>query len=148
MRIIDLMKTDVVTLSPSDTVAAARGEMARQHFRHVPIVERGELVGMVSEGDLRGATREDLELRAIMTSPVASLAPNASVRQAANLLRGRKIGCVPIVEDGKLVGIVTETDLLELVSRGPAAVRDRLGRRGHGSPSVAAARSRGIRRGP
>jgi acetoin utilization protein AcuB len=52
-----------------------------------------------------------------MTAPVATAAPDTTVREAANLLRGRHIGCLPIVEDGRLVGIVTVADLLDLLAR-------------------------------
>ena len=53
-----------------------------------------------------------------MTSPAVTASPRMTLRQAANLLRGRTIGCLPVVEGGKLVGILTTTDLLELIGRG------------------------------
>jgi acetoin utilization protein AcuB len=53
-----------------------------------------------------------------MTSPVVTARPETTLRQAANLLRGRTIGCLPVLEEGRLLGIVTTTDLLELIGRG------------------------------
>jgi acetoin utilization protein AcuB len=77
-----------------------------------------------------------------MTSPAITCSPDLTLRQAANLLRGRTMGCLPILEDGKIVGIVTTTDLLEMIGTGierpvPKARRWILKDRGPGRKPVA-----------
>jgi acetoin utilization protein AcuB len=87
---------------------------------HLLVEKDREIVGVVSERDLGGTK---LAARAgvvadVMTENVVTASPEATIRQAANLLRGRSIGCLPVVEEGRAVGIVTTTDLLELIGRG------------------------------
>lgn len=78
------------------------------------------MVGVVSDRDLQalGSYRQVQSVEDAMTAPAVTARPDMTLRQAANLLRGRTIGCLPVVEDGELVGILTTTDLLELVGRG------------------------------
>lgn len=99
-----------------------------------------DVVGIVSERDLHGigeARLADKTVGDVMTATVISARPTMTVRKAANLLRGHSIGCLPVLEAGRLVGIVTTTDLLELIGRGverPVAASRRwtLGRK-HGA---------------
>jgi CBS domain-containing membrane protein len=126
------MTKKVFTLRNDKKLIAAKDIMEWGHFRHVPVVNvKGEVVGMVSHRDLLAASLSsignkitDLDrkvhlwavpLQTVMRSPVTTVAPETSVRQAASIMRSRKIGCLPVVEGGKLVGILTDHDLLRVV---------------------------------
>ncbi len=115
MRIANLMTRDPVTVGPHDTLAKVDALMKRHHFRRMPVVEGDALVGFLTERDLTahsttlGVTRVD----AIMRVPVMTLDPEASVEEAARLMLRNKIGGLPIVERGRLVGILTASDVLK-----------------------------------
>lgn len=141
MRLRDLMKHPVHTVAPSDSAGHARQLMRQYDIRHLPVVEGKAIVGLLAQRDLLLAA-DDVKVEIVMSRDVAALPPDATAREAANLLRGRKVGCVPVVEKGQLVGMVSEMDLLELVSRPVAAVQGH-DRRDQGSTAVTHARSRG-----
>ena len=97
--------------------------------RHFPVVEDDELVGVVSQRDLYRASLgtvmqygekaqraflESVAVKEVMADPI-SISPDATVRDAARLMMEHKIGCLPVLEDSRLVGIVTETDMLQVV---------------------------------
>jgi acetoin utilization protein AcuB len=87
---------------------------------HLVVQKDRQIVGVVSERDLGGGK---LAARAgvvadVMTENVVTADPEMTIRQAANLLRGRSIGCLPVVDEDRAVGIVTTTDLLDLLGRG------------------------------
>ena len=119
-----IMTTDVVTIAPTDTVADARRLMTEHRFSHLPVVEGdGRLVGLVTLTDVLAATdshlREDgripeseTRIAAMMVTDVATIDERASLRQAALYIERHRIGCLPVVTDGKLVGIVTDTDFV------------------------------------
>jgi CBS domain-containing protein len=123
MRLRDIMSVGVVTVGPEQTVKAASTEMRRHGIRHLVVVDRGRVVGIVSERDLGERKGSELRgsgtVRDLMTAgqPV-SASPATTLRQAANLMRGHTIGCLLVVEKGKLVGLVTTTDLLDQLGRG------------------------------
>lgn len=124
----DLMTDEVVTFSPRDNLADLADRMADEHIRHAPIVDReGELVGLVTERDLArfaffdspdtplSVEREVLgtrRVREIMGTEVDTLEPDAPLREAAEMLLENKIGCVPVVEGRRVVGIITEADFV------------------------------------
>jgi CBS domain-containing protein len=124
MRLQDIMSTDVKTVTPSVTVATARSLMRLDGIHHLLVVEDRRIVGVVSDRDLGGrvsARRGEGGATAVadvMSEDVVSVPADATVRQAANLMRGRGIGCLAVVDDSKPIGIVTITDLLELIGRG------------------------------
>lgn len=104
------MRRPVITILPQATAAGALGLMRRGKFRHLPVVDaRGKLVGVVSDRDLG---RSASSVGEVMTRDVVTVQPSTDIRQAARLMRERKIGCLPVVEDGRLVGILTEADVL------------------------------------
>jgi acetoin utilization protein AcuB len=111
-----IMTTPAVTAPPTLTVAAARRLMERSRIRHLPVVEAGLLVGIVSERDLRGAPGEAVPLREIMRSPVFVLSPDTSIRHAARVFRQRKIGAMPVLEGREVVGMVSVVDVLRILS--------------------------------
>ena len=124
----DLMTEEVVTFSPLDNLADLADRMADEHIRHAPIVDReGDLVGLVTERDLArfafadspdaplSVERDVLgrkRVREIMGTEIDTLEPDASLREAAELLLENKIGCIPIVEGSRVVGILTEADFV------------------------------------
>lgn len=124
MIIEEIMKTDVATLLPTDTIADAIALMEARKIRHIPIVtQEGHLEGLVTVAKLREATPsifhanehpEDLKkpLDSIMEKNVITGHPLDFVEEAAGLFYEHKISCIPIIHDRKLAGIVTETDLL------------------------------------
>ena len=124
----EIMIPNVLTLQPSSTVADARDLMATQHIHHIPVLdENAQLVGLVSQTDVlvashaalqtRGGTgdaEQDVALGDIMTTDVATVSPQTGLRQAAIFLSEHKYGCLPVVDEGKLVGIVTDTDFISV----------------------------------
>jgi acetoin utilization protein AcuB len=113
------MKTGVETISLDQSAEAALNRMRRARIRHLVVRDRDKIVGIISERDIKGlgSFRHVESVEEVMSSPAVTASPDMSLKQAANLLRGRTIGCLPVLEQGKLVGIVTTTDLLELIGR-------------------------------
>ena len=120
-----IMSTDLVTLAPSGTLAEARELMQEHRIHHIPVVDdSGDLVGLVTLTNVLAATdsvlREtdnrihasDIRIEDVMVTEVATVDRNASLRQAALFLEKHRIGCLPVIEDGKLCGIITETDFV------------------------------------
>jgi acetoin utilization protein AcuB len=116
LTVRDVMVTNPVTVRPHETARHAYQLMRDHRFRHLPVVEDGQLVGILSDRDLRPVLLSPTLARArvgeLMSEDLTTVAPEALVEEAASLLVVKKIGCLPVVADGRLVGIVTETDLL------------------------------------
>ena len=121
------MERDVTTLAPDECLDLAEDVMALGRIRHLPVLQDGRVVGIVSHRDLlaAGLSRardfdgeqrrtflKAVEVREVMTRDVATLPPDATLEAAAALMLVRKISCIPIVRDEILVGLVTDTDLL------------------------------------
>jgi CBS domain-containing protein len=126
LTIDDLMTHDVVTLSEDENLAVGDDLLKRYHIRHLPVVRNGRLVGLVSHRDLIRAlarqagsgTRHPIWAKDVMTRNVETLSPVCSVREAVDKMLDHKFGCLPVVDDdGQLVGIITETDLVRLAGR-------------------------------
>jgi acetoin utilization protein AcuB len=120
MRLREIMSTRVETISPRESAQAALGRMRRARIRHLVVVDGQRIVGVLSERDIAalGSLRQVETVEDVMSGPAVTCSPSTTLRQAANLLRGRTIGCLPLVEEGKTVGIVTTTDLLDLIGAG------------------------------
>ncbi len=119
LSVRDVMSTDLVTVGPAEPARRAYEIMRDRRIRHLPVMAEGRLVGVLSDRDLRpvllspglgGATVGEL-----MSETLTTIAPDAPVEDAASLLVVKKIGCLPVVERERLVGIVTETDLLAVL---------------------------------
>ncbi len=138
VHVRDIMTTKVFTIQPTKHLRAVEEIMKWAHVRHVPVVDdHGRLVGIVSHRDLMGAAISTLqvrisevernqhtaaiEVRHMMHHPTATIGPDERVQRAAHLMRSLKIGCLPVLEDQHLVGIVTEADLLHIVEELPDA---------------------------
>lgn len=125
------MKTELVTLGATEKLReAVRLELQRK-IRHIPIVDAdGKLVGIVTDRDIKRAlpspltgslareeydsVLDETELQKVMTRDPASVPPDATLAEAVQLMFEKKIGGLPVVENGKLVGIFTQTDALSL----------------------------------
>lgn len=109
------MSQHPVTISPSDTLASARAKMQAGHFRRLPVVDDGQLVGMVTDRDIRGHAGIEARTRVnmVMTAPAITASPDIPVEEAAGLMLTKQIGGLPVVEAGQLVGIITTSDLLQ-----------------------------------
>ena len=119
MRLFDIMSEDVESVPADASLESARERMTQQQIHHLAVTDRGKVVGVLSAGDLSSSrARGVASVREIMSSPVATATPNTTIRQAANLLRGRGVGCLLVLRDESLVGIVTVSDLLELIGKG------------------------------
>ena len=125
ISIDEIMVTDLVTLTADDSLATAMQVMGEKGIRHLPIVTGdGKLHGLVTQSDVLAASASNLsgqvterkpsEIRIgeFMTRDVATVDERASLRQAAIFLQRHKYGCLPIVTDGELRGIVTDTDFV------------------------------------
>jgi CBS domain-containing protein len=123
----DIMQRKVVTISAGDSLSTVEDIMTLGGVRHMPVVQGGSLVGVVSQRDLLRASLSTLtdfgrderraflnvvEIEKVMSAPPVTIGPGASVREAARVMASRKIGCLPVLEEGRLVGLITETDLL------------------------------------
>jgi acetoin utilization protein AcuB len=120
MRVGDVMTRSVEAVPVEESAEAALSRMRFRRIRHLVATRTGQVTGVVSSRDLEalGSLRKVQSVGDVMTSPAVTAVPEMTLRQAANLLRGRSIGCLPVVDDGRLVGILTTTDLLELIGRG------------------------------
>ncbi len=103
-----------VTVAPDATLATVRKKMGGK-FRRVPVVEDGRMVGIVTDRDLREhiGMLDKTKVNAVMTKKVVTVTFATPIERAARLLLRRKIGGLPVVDDGKLVGIITTSDLLK-----------------------------------
>jgi len=126
-----IMQEKIVTISASESLSTVEDIMRLGRVRHMPVVSSGRLVGVVSERDLlrsslsslsshRTAERKAflyaIEIGRVMSQPPIVISPDASVRQAAQVMAENKIGCLPVVQGEDLIGIVTETDVLRWVA--------------------------------
>jgi CBS domain-containing protein len=122
LRVKDIMKPRVETIDQDETAEAAYSRMKLNRIHHLVVTGDGGIVGVLSERDLGGHDRELLRrthrVANVMTPYAVKARPEMAVRQAASLMRGWTIGCLPVVDRGKLVGIVTVSDLLEILARG------------------------------
>jgi acetoin utilization protein AcuB len=128
MRVADIMHSNPVTVTPRNAIRTAINLMREGGFRRLPVVDRGRLVGIITDRDLRRAANspyvvrekwydnfvlDHIEVGTCMTADPVTVTPETSVADAARLMRNHKIGGLPVVADGQLLGIVTETDLLD-----------------------------------
>ena len=122
MLVQDVMTRAVSTVSPKTAADAAWDVMKARGIHHLVVTEGRTIVGILSHRDAGGRlgalVRKGHVVGDLMTEPVLTVPPETTVRKAANLMRGRSIGCLVVAEAGRVLGIVTVSDLLELVGRG------------------------------
>ncbi len=129
MKVADVMTTPVRSLAPGATLEAALALLGSERIRHVPVVDSGRVVGVVSDRDLLAATGGEAAgargraVADVMHSPVVTSAPEDTLVTASVQMNVRKLGCLPVLGDGGLVGILTETDLVRAFLRASRAGR-------------------------
>ncbi len=116
-RVATVMRPSPLTITPWETLSAAQALMQRERLHQLPVVEKGALIGILTERDLHAHSGylERTKVDAAMTCPAITVAPQETAADAARLLIEREINALPVVEEGRLVGIVTRTDLLFLL---------------------------------
>jgi CBS domain-containing membrane protein len=126
--VADVMTAEFASVSPGDRLDFVDDVMALGRIRHLPVLEGGKLVGIVSQRDLLAASlsrvldfqpderrrfMRAVEVADVMTPDPVTITPGTMLREAARLVLHHKVGCLPVVDaEGRPVGIVTETDLL------------------------------------
>jgi acetoin utilization protein AcuB len=122
MRVRDFMSRNVETIRGEAPADAALARMRTRSIHHLVVLDDAGIAGVLSERDLGGRRAEKLArgltVTELMSKPVVTVDESATVREAARRLRGRTIGCLPVTQEGRLVGIVTTADLLDLIGRG------------------------------
>ena len=132
-RVRDVMTVELLTVEQDQSLAAADDLMRHGRVRHALVVdEDGSLVGLVSQRDLfhgkllealgydaqaKRQAIEELRVKDAMSTGVATTTPDTLLRDAARLMANRKLACLPVLDAGRLVGIITEGDFVLLVAR-------------------------------
>lgn len=127
MQVHEIMSTDIEVVDRNDNLQTVEERMATKQLRHLPVLEQGEVVGMVTQRDLfkaamssamgygekaRKAYLQSVRAKEIMVYPVVTVSPDTSVAVAADIIINTGIGCLSVVDATKLIGMVTKTDLL------------------------------------
>ena len=125
MLISRLMTYGAETISSHDSLRIAATMMKRGGYRRIPVVDDDKLVGIISDRDIRAHAGylDSTKITAAMTSDPKTATPSMTVEDAARLMISHKIGGLPVMEDGKLVGIITTTDVLKAFLKVEAATQ-------------------------
>ena len=119
-----IMSTNLITLSPSATLAEARTLMHEHRIQHLPVLDGDKLIGLISLTNVLAATdsflrddgsrihADEIGITDAMVTDVATVDVSASLRHAALFLEKHKIGCLPVMDNEDLVGIITDTDFV------------------------------------
>lgn len=141
MLVKQRMTANPFTATPGESIPDAQATMDRHTVRHLPVVEDGTVVGVISENDIAAALPSKattlsageatylvsrLTVATVMSRPALTIGPDALLEEAAVIMRDRKIEMLPVVEDGRLIGVITESDILD-------SFIDLLGFREHGT---------------
>jgi acetoin utilization protein AcuB len=135
-RVNDWMTSNPVTITKNTSLTAASRLMKGKDIRHLPVVESSKVVGMVTWGDIREISASDVaelafyelpylyenvQVSSIMTRHPITIAPTTTITCAARIMLDNKFGGLPVIEHGKLVGILTENDIFRMLVTGNAA---------------------------
>ena len=126
----EFMTTELCTLGEDDSITDARAIMTEKHIRHIPITDSdSRMLGLVTQRDVLAATEPellklagdkadvygaDIKLSDIMIRDVSVIHQTDSLRKAAMYMQSHKYGCLPVVSDGRLVGIITDSDFIAI----------------------------------
>jgi universal stress protein A len=112
------MTQNLVTAAPEEMLSSVHSKMLEGGFRCIPVLKDGAPVGIVTDRDIRNhiGYLEHTEAFKAMSETLLTVSPSTTVREAARLLRERKIGALPVVENGKLTGVITTTDVLNALT--------------------------------
>lgn len=132
MLVRDFMSGEVTSLQETDTLLDAAMVFVRSTFRHLPVLRDKKVVGVITERDVKqfapsllsrttaeeyNQIMETTPISRVMTKNPLTLKPEQSVLEAASILHSKRVGCIPVVENDELVGIITTTDMLGLLIR-------------------------------
>ena len=124
------MAQNPLTLDRNETLDLAESIMNLGRIRHMPVVDDGRVIGILSQRDLfrsalftalgfgrktTTALIKTIKIKEVMTEDVITIAPETTIKGAARIMIDKKIGCLPVVENEKLIGLLTETDILRYV---------------------------------
>ena len=116
MLVKERMSPRFIIIGPDASLAEARSLLDQHRIRHLPVVEKGNPVGIITDRDIRSAASASslgqVKVGEIMTRNLIMVTPDTQVQEAAKLMVTHRIGGLPVQKEGKLVGIITETDLL------------------------------------
>ena len=134
MKVADLMKANPATIKQDETINSASTMFKEKSIRHLPVVDdKGKLTGIITDRDLKRASASNASLlevhellylldrvkvSQVMSRKPITTSPQADIKSAAGLLVQNKIGSLPVLEGDKLVGIITDTDLLAHMANG------------------------------
>jgi acetoin utilization protein AcuB len=128
MFVKNRMTTEVITLNPDQTLLKAMTLIQQKRIRHLPVVQEGKVVGIITERDVRKAGASDstslsifelnylmdqIKVSSFMIKKVITVSPDEPIEAAAKLIYDHKIGALPVVEENRLVGLITKSDILE-----------------------------------
>ncbi len=118
----EIMSTELITLEPSDSVSKAAETMTKNNIRHIPVVDpQNQVIGIISQRDvLKAGARSGQTSKStlgfpisdIMTEEILTTHPKDSLRAAGLTLQKHKYGCLPVIDNGALVGIITDSDFV------------------------------------
>jgi acetoin utilization protein AcuB len=138
MKVAKLMTRKLFTVSPEDTVDTAVQYLRQRGVRHLLVLDQAELVGILSDRDIKRALQpeqtkrkkvlgigglyfllEPILVREIMTRDPLTIDPGTTAQEAATIMIKNKFGALPVAKNGRLLGILTETDLLRYIVNMP-----------------------------
>lgn len=129
MLVKERMSQPVITVKPNLPIMEAMNLMKQEHIRRTPVIKDGKLVGIISDKDLLNASPSDvtslsvweinyllsqITVDEVMTKKVITVDENTPIEEAARIMADNKIGGIPVTRDGKVVGLITETDLFKI----------------------------------
>jgi CBS domain-containing protein len=114
MKVAERMTPNPTHVRLSDTLTTARAIMLAEGFKHLPVVETKRVLGVITDRDVRqhAANLDETLVESAMTADPVTVSPDTTIEEAASVMIVRRIGCLPVVYNGGLVGIITTTDLL------------------------------------
>ncbi len=126
ITVSEIMSTQVRTINVSESVSAAKAIMKQEDIRHIPVVnDKNSLVGIISQRDILRAQVSELandeakvidedsvSVEQIMSTKISSVHPSDPLRSAGIVMQKNKFGCMPVINDDQLVGIITDTDFV------------------------------------
>lgn len=122
MRVAELMTRDPLVLDVDGSLHLAEMFMRFAHIRHLPVVDAGRVVGLVTHRDLlrasvEGPAQSRVAVSSIMRRDVMTIDADANLREAVRIMIDQKLGCLPVTDGGRLVGIITEADFLKFTDQ-------------------------------
>lgn len=113
MVVRDYMSSKVITVGRQCPIAEARQILHKHRIRQLPVIHKDRLAGIVTDRDLRGIPARAKSVADVMTAKPSVIGPHAPIDEAARLLRSLKVGALPVLENKRLVGIITTSDVMD-----------------------------------